>query len=110
MALDLNTPGIVNVAKPTDVSFSHIQLIGLAFDFPPLDIKARIIWLKGELDAGAFAPLSQHENVVPTATVTAWLQQTNTDAKKNFIKLEEAMFGYLVSIGEITPGTIVELP
>jgi hypothetical protein len=110
MPLDLNTPGVVNVHRPADVTFTHIQLVGLTFELPPLPIQARIRWLRGELVAGAFVPLSSHETSVPTAPTVAWLQQINTAAKKNFIKLEEAMFNYLVSIGEITPGTVVELP
>jgi len=111
MGFELTAPGNTVQPRPTTINFTHIQLTRLYFEFPPAIISARITWLRGELDgSGAFVPLDAVESVVPTATVVAWLQQTNTDARKNWEKLEDAMFNYLVSAGEITAGTVVELP
>jgi len=112
MAWDLNTPGVVTVAEPADISYTHITLNALLMKFE-LDVDgivAKIIWRKGILDAGEFVPKSQHETDVPTGPFTNWLTQTDTGAQKNFKKLEQAMFDYLVSKGEITSGTVVELP
>lgn len=111
MGFELTTPGNTSVPKVTPVTFTHIQLTGLIFDFPPNKVQARIIWYRGRLDGGGkFIPDESKETLVSEAATRNWLTQVDTDAVKNFRKLESAMFSYLTSIGEITPGTVVDIP
>jgi hypothetical protein len=97
------------------VPFTHIRLISLKFIFPVSLIEqttaAEIVWWKGTVDGGGnFEFKGQVATPVPAAPVKNWLTGTNTESKKNFVKLEEAMYAYLQNQNLIGPGTIVVLP
>ena len=112
MPWEPTTPGTLSVAKPTDMGFTHITLNALfmKFDLDADGIVSEIVWREGHLVAGVFEALRERRTKVPTGPTMAWLTATNTAAEKNFVKLETAMFNYLLTIGEITTGTVVELP
>ena len=113
MGQELTTPQTESIIRPIVETYTHLQMVGLTFQFPELNktVGATIRWQIGILSgSGRFFPYKQTETEVSEAATRNWLTATNTASKKNFIKLEEAMFGYLLSLGLITPGTIVVIP
>jgi hypothetical protein len=115
MGLELTTPEQTNIQVTQQVPFTHIRMIGLNFKFPVAVIEqttsAEITWWKGTVDgSNNFQPSGQVVTPVPAGPVENWLTSTNTESKKNFVKLEEAMYAYLQNQNLIGPGTIVVLP
>jgi hypothetical protein len=111
MGYALGAPG--NTEARATVPYTHVNMASLMFKFPARDqlVSARIEWETGTLDGtGKFVMLNRQLTKVPEAVVRNFLADKDTRNKATFIKLEEAMFAYLVSRNLINAGTVVVIP
>lgn len=111
MGYELGTPG--TTLSQQDISYTHVNMSSLYFRFPARDqlVSAQLEWETGTLDgAGKFVMLRRESIDVPEGPTRAFLISKDTNNKSHYVKLEEAMFSYLVNEGHINTGTVVVIP